>query len=397
VRDQSVRSRQILSVETNTAAPENRTHIPELDGLRGIAILMVMLGHFWLGARPTDTAEQALYNVLQNGWIGVDLFFVLSGFLITGILLDSKGKDHYFRNFYARRALRIFPLYYGFLFLWFWVAPAMIGLDPNGPFARGRESQLWFWTYMSNNLSVVKDAVVPHGLNHFWTLAIEEQFYLVWPAIVIFVSSRRLRTICILLIPLSLAFRLWLMTTPYGHTAGYVLTPARIATLGIGAWLASAMREPLLRNRIERQAPRVCVIAAAILLLLYLPDFRFDGFEPVMQTVGFPLLAIASAALLVLAMTARKRWSWYQRMFKSRVLRFFGKYSYGMYVLHLPVIVAFEGLSFTIAGIPLVGGSHVPAAIAFTLVGLSTTTLLALLSWHLYEKQFLKLKSRFRS
>jgi peptidoglycan/LPS O-acetylase OafA/YrhL len=377
--------------------PGMRSHIPELDGLRGIAILMVMLGHFWLGARPDDSAERMLYNVLQNGWIGVDLFFVLSGFLITGILLDAKGKDHYFRNFYARRALRIFPLYYGFLFLWFWVAPAVIGLDPNGPFARGRESQLWFWTYMSNNLSVVKGAVIPHGLNHFWTLAIEEQFYLVWPAIVLLVSSRRLRTICLWLIPLGLATRIWLMTTPYGHTAGYVLTPARIATLGIGAWLASAMREPHIRGAIERYAPRVFVSSGIVLLALNLPDLRFDGFEPVMQTVGFPLLAIASAALLVLAMTPRKRWTWYQRMFKSRMLRFFGKYSYGMYVLHLPVIVAFEGLNFTIDRFARVGGSYVPVAIGFTIVALVTTTLLAFLSWHLYEKQFLKLKAHFRT
>jgi peptidoglycan/LPS O-acetylase OafA/YrhL len=157
------------------------------------------------------------------------------------------------------------------------------------------------------------------------------------------------------------------------------------------------LRDPLLRSRIEQFAPRVFLISIASLLLLNLPDLRFDGFEPVMQTVGFPLLAVASAALLVLAMAARKRWSWYQRMFKSRVLRFFGKYSYGMYVLHLPVIVAFEGLSVTIATFPLVGGSRVPAAIAFTIVGLCTTTLLAFLSWHLYEKQFLKLKARFRS
>ena len=147
--------------------------------MRGIAILMVMLGHFWLGARPGDPAEQALYNFMQNGWIGVDLFFVLSGFLITGILLDAKGHDHYFRNFYARRALRIFPLYYGFLFLWFWVTPALISLAPNGPFTQGRDAQLWFWTYMSNNLSIVPGAVVPRGLNHFWTLAVEEQFYLI--------------------------------------------------------------------------------------------------------------------------------------------------------------------------------------------------------------------------
>jgi peptidoglycan/LPS O-acetylase OafA/YrhL len=357
---------------------------------------MVMLGHFWLGATPDGNAERALYIVVQNGWIGVDLFFVLSGFLITGILLDARGKDNYFRNFYARRALRIFPLYYGFLFAWFFIVPNVVQLSANGPFGAGRESQVWFWTYLSNYLSVMKNVPVPHGLNHFWSLAIEEQFYLVWPAVVLLVSSRRLRIICIWMLPLGLLFRVWLMTTPYTHTGGYVLTPARMGTLAVGAWLASAMREPRLKKQIERLAPYALAVSLVGLAAINLPDLKMQAVEPIMQVVGFPLLAVAAAAIMVLAMSVRRRWSWYQRLFRSKVLSFFGKYSYGMYVLHLPIVVAFEGLGFTIGVFPRVGNSDVAGALAFTLTALATTTLLAFLSWNLYEKQFLRLKGRFK-
>jgi len=370
-------------------------HIPELDGLRGIAILMVMLGHFWLGAQPSDVAERALYTVVQNGWVGVDLFFVLSGFLITGILLDTKDNPRYFRNFYARRALRIFPLYYGFLFVWFIVTPRVFDISATGPFGDGSDRQLWFWAYLSNYLSLIKGAIVPHGLNHFWTLAIEEQFYLVWPALVLLASRKTLRTVCLLMIPASLAFRLWLMTTDYAHTGGYVLTPARVGTLAIGAWLASAIREPVWRKRIERFAPVGFFVSAILLIAINFPDFRMQGFEPAMQIFGFPLLAILSASALAIALDNRYRKSWHQKLLRRWELRFFGKYSYGMYVFHLPVIVAFEAIGFSIAAFPKTGNTDVPAAFLFTSIALGVTIALAYASWHLYEKQFLKLKRRF--
>jgi peptidoglycan/LPS O-acetylase OafA/YrhL len=268
-----------------------------------------MLGHFWLGARPSGEADRVFYIVAQNGWIGVDLFFVLSGFPITRILLNAKGTARYFRTFYARRALRIFPLYYGFLFLWFFVVPNVVQLSPAGPFQRGSDTQLWFWTYASNWLSIT-NRVVPHGLNHFWTLAIEEQFYLVWPAVVLLVSRRTLARICIALVPLGFLFRLWLMTTPYAHTGGYVLTPARMGTLAVGAWLACALTDVRVRQKVERAAPAVLLACAAMLVLVNIDDLRMEGFEPSMQTVGFPLLAISAAAILVLAMNPAGSESW---------------------------------------------------------------------------------------
>jgi peptidoglycan/LPS O-acetylase OafA/YrhL len=186
------------------------------------------------------------------------------------------------------------------------------------------------------------------------------------------------------------------MTTDYAHTGGYVLTPARIGTLATGAWLACAWSDPGLRAKLERHASKVLIGSVALLAAVNFPDLRMYGYEPEMQTIGFPLLAAASAALLVLAMKTNRPNAWYQRMCRSGPLRFFGKYSYGMYILHLPVVVALEGLGITIALLPRLQHSDVPGAIIFTLVALVITTALAYASWHLFEKQFLKLKRMFR-
>ena len=356
---------------------------------------MVMLSHFWLGSRPYTEAGRTIYAVVESGWIGVDLFFVLSGFLITGILLDAKGSDGYFRNFYARRALRIFPLYYGFLFLWFFVLPRVFGISPDATYAVDGKTQLWFWTYVSNFLSVVPDVRMPHGLNHFWTLAVEEQFYMVWPVVVLALSNRRLRIACLALVPLGFLFRVWLMTTDYAHTGGYVLTPARMGTLAIGAWLATAVREPGLRAWIDRHAPKFLVGSLALLAAINFPDMQMEGHELVMQTVGFPLLAVFGAAVIVFAIRVDRSDAWYQKILRARGLGFFGKYSYGMYVLHLPIVVCFETMGFGIDSFLKFRGSDLPGTVVFSATALAATTAAAYTSWHLYEKRFLSLKKHF--
>ncbi len=360
-----------------------------------MAIIMVMLGHFWLGSRPYTDTGRAVYTFVSNGWIGVDIFFVLSGFLITGILLDAKGSQGYFRNFYARRALRIFPLYYGFLFAWFFLVPAIFGISSQATFAVDPDTQIWFWTYTSNFISIVDGVENPHGLNHFWSLAIEEQFYLVWPAVVLLLSPKKLRWACLALIPAGLAFRLWLMTTEYAHTGGYVLTPARVGTLAVGAWLAAAIREPQLRSWADRNAWKFLVASSLVLVAINFPDMEMEGHEPAMQTIGFPMLALFAASLLAFALRTEPHW--YKRFLESRVLRFFGKYSYGMYVLHLPIVVFFETIGFGVSTLPRIFGSDFLAAVLFSATAMATTSVAAFISWHFFEKQFLRLKRRFPS
>ena len=157
-------------------------HLPGLDGVRGLAILMVMAVHFVGDATPHNLAERVAVKLGNYGVLGVDLFFVLSGFLITGLLLDAKGDPHYFRNFYARRTLRIFPLYYAVLALLLLVLPRVIAL----PLAldESRMHQAWLWTYTANFFIAAKASWALPYVSHFWSLAIEEHFYLVWPLVV---------------------------------------------------------------------------------------------------------------------------------------------------------------------------------------------------------------------
>jgi len=165
-------------------------HVPALDGLRGLAILLVLARHTANELQPGRGLDVAVKRVLQVGWSGVDLFFVLSGFLITGILLDARGGRHYFRNFYMRRSLRIFPVYYGSLFVTFAVLPFFVATPL---FAVLQRNQLWYWTYLVNVLSPLTGGTgTPYNTAHLWSLAVEEQFYLLWPAVVWVSGPRRL-------------------------------------------------------------------------------------------------------------------------------------------------------------------------------------------------------------
>ena len=164
------------SAHSGATSPRVTGHLPALDGLRGLAILLVLLRHFTEGAELRSKSGRWLAAALDAGWIGVDLFFVLSGFLITGILLEARRSQHYFRNFYVRRTLRIFPLYYGVLAVIFGIAPWLGWLVPEvGP---EEHSQAWLWAYGTNIImSWTGSPLLKHGwlnLNHFWSLAVEE-------------------------------------------------------------------------------------------------------------------------------------------------------------------------------------------------------------------------------
>src|SRR5688572_7114217 len=150
----------------------NRGHIPALDGLRGIAVLIVLGFHIF----P---------NHVKFGWAGVDLFFVLSGFLITGILLESKGTPNYYRNYLAKRTLRIFPLYYFFLIVFFIVFPLVGYSDSIYNYDYLSSTQSWYWLYIQN-WRIFFDPHYPGEdiISHFWSLAIEEQFYIFWPLVI---------------------------------------------------------------------------------------------------------------------------------------------------------------------------------------------------------------------
>src|SRR4029077_8518462 len=168
--------------------PSNlRGHLPALDGMRGLAVMMVLVFHFVGQMLPTNALERAIVGVTKHGLLGVDLFFVLSGFLITGLLYEAHDKPNYLRNFYMRRVLRIFPLYYGVLALVFFVAPLIPPLlGPTLDYLLDR--QAWAWLYGINVYLAGHEEWSFSYLNHFWSLSVEEHFYLVWPFVVLLLA-----------------------------------------------------------------------------------------------------------------------------------------------------------------------------------------------------------------
>jgi len=365
-------------------------HIPALDGVRGLAILLVLLFHFRIGhglPPPTIVIDRLFDAACGAGWIGVDLFFVLSGFLITGVLYDAKGSNHYFRNFYARRCLRIFPLYYVALILFLGVIPRLLDLDRVLQPSRG--AAVAYSTYLSNVWIAYKGWTGSGLAGHFWSLAVEEQFYFVWPIIVMTTGRRALLRVCAGSVVGALVVRVMLRMSGY-EDAAYVVTPARIDALAIGGFLAVAARGPDGLSAVARMATPTAIVTASALISISLWRRGFDHGDLVVATVGHSLLAVFFGSLLVAALASTRR-GLLGRCLLSRVLRFFGQYSYALYVFQYPLpFLKPSFLSF--ASVPTLYGSQLPAQVLYLSLGVLAATGLAVLSWHGCEKHFLKLK-----
>jgi len=383
-----------LSGEREVIEPRLSEHIPALDAVRGLAILLVLVFHFSSyghGLPPAGVFADRIFHVISRaGWVGVDLFFVLSGFLITGILYDSKASVHYFRNFYARRVLRIFPVYYGSLVVFLVVLPHLF---PDNDGLRALQSDgFWYWTYLSN-VRIAHDGWPLFGaLGHFWSLAVEEQFYVVWPVVVLLCTRSQLIQIGLFCIGGSLVARVGLTLT--GHqTAAFVLTPARMDALAVGAILALTARGPTGVNGIARLASPAAGLLSLVLVAISLWRGGLASYDPVISTIGHTLLACLFGAVLVLALTS-PRHTFPGRMFSSSLLRFFGRYSYALYVFHHPILFFTPGL-LPLGWVPTFFGSLLLKKFVFIISATAFSVVLALISWHLYETQFLKLKRLF--
>ena len=332
---------------------------------------------------PSGTIFDKLWNgVIEAGWVGVQLFFVLSGFLITGILLDDRGKPRAVRVFYIRRALRIFPLYYALLFVYFVVLP------PFFPFlGRPLREVVWYAVYLSN-WSWLVYGILP-GIGHLWSLAVEEQFYLVWPW-----AARRgprvLAWISLGVVIGSLVVRGVLHRLHYDDLWLYSATVCRADALAMGALVAIALRSDEWRPRLLRLVKPAFAAASLLLLALMAVTHGLNRNNPLMQIWGYSLIAIGSSALV--AMAAETAGPPSPRL-HSRVLRFFGKYSYGMYLVHPPlkhVALYFQRapLDAAVAARPIVADAAFIAAIS------CATIVVALLTWRFIERPLLGLKDR---
>lgn len=348
-------------------------HIPELDGVRGLAILLVVLFHLKIPG-------------MQMGWSGVDLFFVLSGFLITSILLATRGSANYFSAFYARRVLRIFPLYFFILFVVFLVVLPVAdrySLAHRAPIG----DQLWYWLYASNWFNALGHNIF--YLSHFWSLAVEEQFYLIWPLLVFVFGSKLLGKTCLALIVGCFLLRVAFSINHPNTLLVQRATVFRIDALALGGLIAVLVAT---RGLVEKLSPyfRFAGVVSALALAIIV-GLKGSAQSAPMMTVGYASLEFMAAYLVLFAVTHSGSSALAARVLRFDALRALGKYSYGLYVLHYPIIV------FVFAAEErLKSNSPRLVHIASVLLAAVASYMAALLSWALLEKPILRLKDNFR-
>lgn len=349
-------------------------HLPALDGLRGVAILLVLVCHtlqFDVALSPFGTLRSFLANLLISSGFGVQLFFVLSGFLITGILLDEKQSPNYFKNFFGRRILRIFPLYYGVIFaswafLWLSASPHAELFCKRLP---------WLLTY-TQNLLIAKhnDWSFIFGelsLGHFWSLAVEEQFYLLWPFLVLRSSQETLKRLCWVAIPVALALRC-IFTYGYENILGaFVFMPCQLDSLSVGALLAIMVRED---EVVVKKLAKPLICAGACVWIISCLDMKS------LITIGMTAFSVMSAGILSASLYSQA-----SKPLSNTVLRSFGKYSYAIYVFHVPLLSIIFPLR-----------EHA-GRVCFASVFFLASYLVGWTSWRCIEVYFLRFKPYFAS
>ena len=260
------------------------------------------------------------------GWIGVDLFFVLSGFLITRILYDAKTKPNYFSRFYIRRTLRIFPLYY----LAIVVVSLIIVLWPFADLS-WPDNPLFVVFYLTNFLIAAGGSA--GVLDHFWSLAVEEHFYFIWPFVVLKLGRRQLMMVALFVIVAAPLLRAYFILNGFNSYTAYMLTPCRMDSLAMGAFVALAVCGSGFSSHVSRAAWTALIIGGGAIAFLFFGLRMTSPSDPVIGIVGFSIIGVAASGLLVLTVV----WKPLNAIFSLPVMRWFGKYSYGLYVWH-PIV-----------------------------------------------------------
>jgi peptidoglycan/LPS O-acetylase OafA/YrhL len=372
-----------------------RGRVGALDGLRGVAILLVLMVHLVsMGAAPQHPKiiMWALLRVMYYGWTGVDLFFVLSGFLITGILIDSKTSTNYFKTFYMRRVLRIFPIYYLTLFVLLALEPVFASTQPwlRALYPNPASWVSFFFYYQNWWMPICQPGETI--LSHFWSLGVEEQFYMIWPACVLLAAPRRLKWVCLIGSLCALTLRFILAEPGTGSELIISITATRADALLIGCFLAMVVRNPDWLRRVKPASPYVFSFS-----LLGLGAIGYFGHELwsrgyFTETLGFTLIACAYGYVVLWAFLQNGTGSILDRVLNTAVLCMFGKYSYGIYVYHLIIFLVLARIFHTYSWY---GQSFVPSMLAcFAFIGVSLGV--AALSFHFIETPFLSMKKYFQ-
>ena len=383
----------MLSDRNTGVEPIRRgARITVLDGIRGVAIALVIIHHSFQWFEPNDTLLDRLsFSLARSGWCGVDLFFVLSGFLITGILYDTKARRHYLRNFYARRMMRIFPLYYGMLLVFFYFLPTVPHPLARDYVADSAPDRLWFVTYLTNFRIAGRGEWYHHLVpNVFWSLAIEEQFYLVWPLIVLLFRRETLMAFCVALCVLGLVIGLMLALFGVDPIVGFVSTPTRGVGLAAGSLVALMARGTGGLASAIPWARRSAGVATLILAWLSLRGGGLEWNDSITNALAPLVLAILFGALIILCVNAKSGSVW-QAVLDTAPLRILGKYSFAMYLFHGPVGSFIKQLYTPGEGDQL-GDSKFFGVFTYMLIVTTATLLASWLSWQLMEKHVLRLK-----
>jgi peptidoglycan/LPS O-acetylase OafA/YrhL len=370
-----------------------------LDGLRGIAVLLIYTFHYGGGLTSHNPIVRFFGTLTSSGWIGVPLFFALSGFLITNILWESQQHPrppHRLRNFYARRILRIFPLYFAALAM---AAVIMLALGADFQYLRALLNEVFFLQDIPH-FADATDLRTKLPLFHLWSVAVEEQFYLLWPFLLLLCRTRRAALhLCLSIFAISLGFCLFLFGATHlvsDNTAQafnhFLLVHA--GALALGAFVAIALQEPDSpeRSMVIRHAPAAFLIGLALFVSssLYLHTFNL---VPRMQFfTGLPGIWIASAAIIPLILYPGNAASHFtRRIFAVAPLRFLGRISYGFYVFHLLLQPLFDHIGRSLA--------HTNSGYAYQSARFVTafpiTLAVAWVSFQLFELPFLQLKRHF--
>jgi peptidoglycan/LPS O-acetylase OafA/YrhL len=343
-------------------------YFKELDGVRGMAAIMVVLFHMKQSGIGHDVVARTLFKAGNFGQTGVILFFVLSGFLITRILIISKHKESYFKKFYIRRSLRIFPLYYIALAIYVIVMP-YITTGKVIPF-----SQSWyFWVYLQNIGFTFKWPIT--GPNHFWSLAVEEHFYLVWPFVVYFLSEKWLLRAIGLIIVSSIVIRIIMLGLGYGGIFYFTLTT--MDCLAIGGLVALNERHKWVNAR------QTLYVMFSTLLLLIMNWILFKGEgNDYIQIFKLPFISVFYMCIINLLISSI---SFLNKFFQSPILTYTGKISYGLYIFH-PICIAVVERNF----------KEQPFVVVLLLI-MASSYFVASVSYYGYEFWFLKQKDRFEN
>jgi peptidoglycan/LPS O-acetylase OafA/YrhL len=366
--------------------------LAELDGLRAIGMASVVLFHYFylFVPKPLSAPWSYLLEPFNPTWNRVSLLFVLSGFLIGNILLEHRNAPNFFQTFYIRRLCRILPLYYLFVFLYYVLVA--LGAENWSPLIFGKPLPTWsYLTFTQSFVSIFsRQTEFAYWFGAMWTLNLEQQFYLVAPLFIRFMSPRVLVWASFILFVAAIIFRLWIfLVIPLGPNLTNLLLPSRLDTFMAGIWAALLLRSEKWRNRLTNASRPLTfcflILAGGVAIFRYAsPDLR----SFLWQSIGYTWVALTYMAVLILAVTIPM--GPVRRFLRHPFLARLATISYGMYIIHFPLLGLAHVWAF--GTIPRVSTL---AEVGVTLGALAVTILLAILSWHYIEKPFIDLGHHF--